>query len=200
MLGFLDAAVAFPTALFTVLMGVVSFYWLLALVGLVEFDSDLDLPDLSSLAGLMAVVGLHGVPFSIVASLLILISWTLSCLGAMWLLPLLPGADAFYVGGTLMALASVSLAVPVAARIVSPMRGLFVTHAAVSNTSLVGQRCKVLTMTVDERTGRAEVPQVGASINIKVWATTPNLLVRGSNARVVSYDEKKAGYCIEPDE
>jgi hypothetical protein len=58
MVSFLDAVVAFPTAIFTTLLGVVAFYWLLALLGLVDFDSgeaDLDVdpamtyPDLGSL-------------------------------------------------------------------------------------------------------------------------------------------------------
>ena len=45
MVSFLDAVVAFPTAIFTTLLGVVAFYWVLALLGLVDFDSgeaDLD--------------------------------------------------------------------------------------------------------------------------------------------------------------
>ena len=208
MVSFLDAVVAFPTAIFTTLLGVVAFYWLLALLGLVDFDSgdaDLDAdpamtdPDLGSLAGLIVAFGLQGVPLSIVFSLLVLLTWTLTCLGAMWLLALLPGTISVYVGGTLLALASVSLAVPMAARILKPLRGLFVTHAAINNASLVGQHCKVLTQTVDEKSGRAEVSQRGASINIRVWAHTPNPLARGCNARVVAYEEKTARYRIEAD-
>lgn len=206
MVSFMDAAIAFPTAIFTTLLGVVAFYWVLALLGLVDFDSaeaDIDVdpamtdPDLGSLAGIIVAFGLQGVPFSIVLSLLVLLSWTLSCLGAMWLLALLSSSIPVYVGGTLLALASVSLAVPLTARIVKPLRGLFVTHAAITNASLVGQTCKVLTQTVDEHSGRAEVSQLGASINIRVWANTPNHLARGSMARVAAYDEKSASYRIE---
>jgi hypothetical protein len=206
MLGFADAALAFPTAIFTTLLGVAGFYWLLALVGLVDFDSgdlnadaDFTDPDVGSLAGIIVAFGLQGVPFSIVFSLLVLLSWMLSCLGAMWLLALLPGSIPVYVSGTLLALASVSLAVPITARIVKPLRGLFVTHAAIHNASLVGQHCKVLTQGVDEKMGRAEVLQRGANINIRVWARVPNSLVRGSVARVVVYDEETARYRIEAD-
>lgn len=206
MVSFLDAAIAFPTAIFTTLLGVVAFYWVLALVGLVDLDSgdvggdaDLGDADLGSLAGVLAAFGLHGVPFTIVASLLVLIAWTLSCLGAMWLMALLPGTIPVYVGGSLLALVSVSLAVPIAARLLKPLRGLFVTHAAITNASLVGQHCKVLTQTVDEKIGRAEVSQRGANINIRVWAATPNALARGSLARIVAYEEKSARYRIEAD-
>ncbi len=206
MLGFPDAVLAFPTAIFTTLLGVAAFYWLLALVGLVDFESvdlhadpDIADPDVSSLAGIIVAFGLHGVPFSIVFSLLVLLSWTLSCLGAMWLLGLLPASIPIYVSGSLLALASVSLAVPIAARMVKPLRRLFVTHAAISNASLVGQHCKVLTQTVDEKNGRAEVVQRGANINIRVWARMPNTLARGGSARIVAYDEQTARYRIEAD-
>lgn len=203
---FLDAAVAFPTAIFTTLLGVVLLYWLLALLGLVDFESggtelesghDLTGHDLGTLAATIVAFGLHGVPLSIVVSLLVLIGWTLSCLGGMWIIPLLPGSAPAYASGTLLALASVSLAVPLASRLVRPMRGLFVTHAAIQNASLVGQSCKVLTQTVDEKSGRAEVAQRGTDINIRVWASTPNPLVRGAMARIVAYEEKTARYRIE---
>lgn len=205
---FLQAASAFPTAIFTTLLGVAAFYWLLALLGLVDFETteiethtgdDMGAHDLGSLGSFIVAFGLHGVPISIVLSLLILITWTLTCLGAMWLLPLLPGAAPAYVTGTLLALASLSLAVPISARLIKPLRGLFVTHAAISNASLVGQHCKVLTQTVDEKSGRAEVSQRGANLNIRVWAHTPNPLARGSHARVVAYEEKTARYRIEAD-
>lgn len=205
---FLNAVTAYPTGIFTTLLGVVLIYWLLALVGIVDFESggvdieqgtDGDVADLGTLASYVVAFGLHGVPFSIVLSLLVLVSWTLSCLGGMWLLPLLPGTAPVYAGGTVLALASVSLAVPVAARLVRPLRGLFVTHAAIHNASLVGQSCKVLTQTVDDKLGRAEVAQRGTSLNIRVWAPTPNTLVRGSQARIVGYEEKSARYRIEPE-
>ena len=62
-----------------------------------------------------------------------------------------------------------------------------------------GQHCKVLTQTVDEKSGRAEVSQRGANINIRVWAHTPNALARGSHARIAAYEEKTARYRIEAD-
>ncbi|MGE0330797.1 MAG: ubiquinone biosynthesis protein [Ramlibacter sp.] len=173
----------------------------MALLGAVDFESGgVDAtadPDLGTLAGYVVAFGLHGVPFSIVISLLVLVSWTLSCLGGMWLLPLLPDTALAYAGGAVLALASASLSVPVAARLVRPMRGLFVTHTAIHNASLVGQSCKVLTQTVDEKLGRAEVAQRGSNLNIRVWAPTPNTLTRGATARIVAYEDKSARYRIE---
>ena len=205
---FLNAATSFPTAVFTTLLGVVLVYWLLAVLGMVDFESDglpfatghdADGPDLGTLASYVVAFGLHGVPFSIVLSLLVLLSWTATCLGAMWLLPLLPGTVVTVAGGVLLALASFSLAVPLTSLLIRPLHGLFVTHGAIRNASLVGQACKVLTQSVDDKVGRAEVLQRGASINIRVWAATPNTLGRGHTARIVAYEEKSARYRIEAD-
>lgn len=205
MVSFLDAVVSFPTALFTTFLGVVLFYWLLALLGVVDFESldlepgsaaEVDGFEISTVASYVVAFGLHGVPFSIAVSLVILVSWTLSCLAAMWVLPMVPGDAAHYAAGGVLFLASLSLAVTISARMIRPLRGLFITHSAINNASLVGKTCKVLTQTVDEKIGRAEVAQHGASINIRVWTPVPNALARGSSARIVAYDEKTARYKV----
>ncbi len=206
--GFLDAAIGYPTAIYTALLGMVLFYWVLAIVGLVDFESsDLDLDiqadgdagDISVLASYIVAMGLNGVPFSIVVSLLVLISWTLSCLAGMWVLPLVPTTVLSVLAGTAVLLVSFALAIVATARIIRPLRGLFVTHAAIANASLVGQSCKVLTGRVDEKVGRAEVRTRGAGINIRVWARTPNTLTKGSSALVIAYDAAAARFLIESD-
>ncbi len=206
MTGFLPAAFAYPTALLTALLGVVVVYWLLALVGLVDFEgdglevqADADAGELSTLATYLVALGLNGVPFSIVASLIVLIGWTVCALGAQWLLPWVPTALLGFVAGTALLLVSLALAVVLTARAVRPLRPLFVTHNAPDNAALVGQRCTVLTGTVDERVGRAEVAQRGASLNVRVWAPAPNAFTKGSSARIVDYDALQARYRIEPD-
>lgn len=205
---FFDAVTSYPTAIYTALLGAVLFYWVLALVGLVDFDSsgfDLDLQvdgavnDIGSLAGFVIAFGLDGVPFSIVVSLLVLASWTLSCLAGMWLLPLVPTALLGFVAGTGVLLGSFALALPITARLLRPTRKLFVTHNAVSNGGLVGQPCVVTTSTVDEQFGYAEVRRRGAGLNVKVWARSPNTLTKGSNARLAEYDAAGERFLIEPE-
>lgn len=204
--GFLTAASSFPTAIFSTLLGVVMIYWLLAVIGIVDIEHHglhfadahaAGADDLGTIAGVAHMLGLQGVPLSVAFSLLVLIAWTLSCLGGMWLLPLLPGAVTIG-AGAILGLASLSLAVPLARLAARPLRGLFVTHAAIHNVSLVGETCKVITGTVDEKVGRAEVAQRGSNLNIRVWAPAPNALRRGSLARIVAYDEARSRYRIEP--
>lgn len=207
---FFAAAVGYPTAIYTTLLAVVLVYWLLAIVGIVDFESggldldldthaDGDIDDIGVIASYAVALGLNGVPFSVVVSLLVLIGWMLSCLAGMWLLPLVPTLVLKILAGTAVLLGSLAVAIPITARIIRPMRGLFVTHTAVSNAALVGQICRVLTRSVDERFGRAQIERRGASLNIRVWARTPNALTKGSAARIVEYDEAGARYLIEPE-
>jgi hypothetical protein len=206
--GFIDAAIGSPTAIYTALLGMVLFYWVLAIVGLVDFEStDLDLDiqadgdagDISVLATYIVAMGLNGVPFSVVVSLLVLISWTISCLAGMWVLPLVPTTVLAVVAGTAVLVVSFALSIVATARIIRPLRRLFVTHAAVANASLVGLTCKVLTGRVDEKVGRAEVSTRGAGINIRVWARTPNTLTKGSSALISAYDAAAGRFLIEAD-
>lgn len=207
MQSFAATVLAYPTALYTALLGMVLFYWLLALLGLVDFEAgglDLDLDgdpgSVGTIAGYLVAFGLGGVPFSVVASLLVLISWTLCSLAAMWLLPLVPTAVLRTVVGTGAAVAALAVALPLAAAAVRPLRNLFVTHGALSNAALVGLPCRILTRTVDEKFGRAEVDTRGASVNIRIFADTPNRLARGATAIIIDYDPATARYRVQASE
>lgn len=208
MAGFIDAAIGFPTAIYTALLAVVLLYWLLAIVGMVDFESsgiDLDIDthvdgeidDLGTVASYVVAFGLNGVPFSIAVSLIVLVAWTLACLAAMWLLPLVPTTILRTLAGLVVLGASFAAALPATAALIRPLRRLFVSHNALPSAALVGHTCCVLTHSVDERFGRAEVTQRGAGINIRVWARTPNALTKGSPARIVDYDAAGHRYLIE---
>ncbi len=203
------AAFSYPTAIYTALLGAVVFYWLLALIGLIDFDDghagldfdlDGDVGDIGTVAAYLIAFGLGGVPLSVVVSLLVLIGWTLCCLFAMWLLPLVPTTVLQSVAGTAGLLGSFALTLPLTAAVVRPLRKLFVTHGAISNAALVGQPCRILTRSVDEKFGRAEVSGRGPSYNIRVYADTPNSLTRGSTAIITDYDSSGARYHVRAEE
>lgn len=210
MVSFMDAALGFPTVVLSALLGVAVVYWLLALVGVVDIDhgdvhidlnhelqADAHIDDLGTLAGFIVAFGLNGVPISVVVTLLLLAAWTISCMADMWLLPLVPTLPLQVAAGAAVLAASLALAIPITARAIRPLRGLFVTHAAISNAALVGQSCRVITQTVNERFGRAEVAQRGANINIRVWAHSPNGLSKGHAALILEYDAGAQRYLIE---
>ena len=216
---FMDAVVGYPTAIYTVLLGVVVIYWVLAVLGMIDIGhsgvdlhvdaphvhvdapsvhthADTDSHDIGHIASYVVALGLNGVPFSVAVSLLVLVSWTLCCLGGEWLLPLVPTMLLKLVAGTVLLVASAAIAIPITAVAIRPLRGLFVSHTAVSNAALVGQACRVVTGVVNEKDGRAEISRRGASLNIRVWAPTPNTLKRGSHALILEYDEVAGRYLI----
>jgi hypothetical protein len=206
----IDAAIGYPTAIFTALLLVVLIYWLLALVGWVDFESsgvdmelelqaDGDPGEISTLAGYVVALGLNGVPFSIVVSLLVLVAWTLSCLAGEWLMPWVPTWPLQLLIGTGVLVLSVALAIFITARLIRPLRGLFVTHQAVANASFVGQTCTVMSQKVDARSGYAEVAQRGANIQIRIRAEGDNRLTKGDAARILEYDEAANRYLVAPD-
>ena len=100
----LTLIVGWPTGVYTVLLGVVVLYWLMALVGVVNFDhghlhidAHHEVPNhsggehLSTIAGYVVAFGLSGVPFSIVISLVTLIAWVITGLISQYLLSWVPG-------------------------------------------------------------------------------------------------------------
>src|SRR5688572_27791100 len=133
---FMDAVTGYPTAIYTVLLGVVVIYWVLAVAGMVDIENsgidvdlqthaDGDTSDVGQLASYVVAFGLNGVPFSVAVSLLVLVSWTLSCLGGEWLLPLVPTLPLKLLAGTVLLVASAAIAIPVTAVAIRPLRGLF---------------------------------------------------------------------------
>lgn len=201
---------SFPTAIPTVLLAVLMIYWLLSIIGIVDMgeslDIDLDMdaghvahdtPDLHTLAGYLVAMGLGGVPLSVAASVLVFFTWLLTALLHQYALAWVPTEILRALAGTAGLLLAVALAIPISARVLKPMRGLFVKHEARRNESLVGLDCKIVTQKVDTAFGRAEVDAHGASINIRVWADVPNGLAKNSKAIIVAYDETTEQYEVQ---
>jgi hypothetical protein len=213
---FLSVIFGFPTAIFTVLLIVVLFYWLLATFGLVdlgEHDADLGdagdvghlhadghTEDMGTLAGYLVAFGLNGVPISVVASLLVLVAWTISALSGIWFVRHVPTELLRWVAGAGVLIAAGGLSLVITARLVRPLRGVFRTKYATTHASLVGQECVIWTSEVNATVGRAEVAQRGAPLNIRIWADTPNALKRGDKALIVEYDAAAKRYRVEPAE
>jgi hypothetical protein len=215
---FLNLIFAFPTAIFTALLGVVLIYWLLAIVGLVDIShghveletghveisdvhaSHTEITDVSGWASIVVALGLGGVPISIVVSLITLTSWFLSALGQEFLLPLVPALPLGQVlgwgAGIILGLSAFILSIPFTAMAIRPLRRVFVTHNAVSNQSLVGQSCRIITLTVDEKFGRAEVQTGGVSHNVRVWARTPNDFKKGDEGTLAEYNQATGQYLV----
>ncbi len=209
---------SFPTAVPTVLLGILLIYWTLSIVGLVDLGDNLEIDagdgaqlesahhelqaqshdtDLHSLAGYLVALGLGGVPLSIAATLLAFFTWLLTALLHQYVVALVPGALLQVLLGAGALLLAAAVSIPISAQLIKPLRGLFVKHHARSNRSLVGLDCRIVTQSVDEKFGRAEVRDLGASLNIRVWARTPNTLTKNSAAVILAYDEAVQQYEVQ---
>ena len=211
----LQLLTTFPTAVPTVLLAVLLIYWLMSIVGIVdlgdavhahghvEFDGmeaahgAHEAADLHTLAGYLVALGLGGVPLSVVASVLVFFTWLGTALLHNYVVAFLPTDIVRAVSGAAVLVLAAALAIPVSARVIKPMRGLFVKHTARSNSSLVGLECKITTEKVDGNFGRAQVANPGGGINIRVWADAPNALRKNSTAIIVAYDDTKGQYEVQ---
>ncbi|WP_426168950.1 ubiquinone biosynthesis protein [Pseudoduganella sp. R-34] len=192
---------SFPTAIPSVLLIILLVYWTLSLVGVLDLgeniEGDADHADLETLAFWLVALGLGGVPFSIVATLLVFFTWLPTALLHEYVLAWLPAGVLQWVGGAVILLAAAGFSVWLSARVVKPLRALFVKHHAPENRSLVGHTCRIVTLSVDEKFGRAEVESSGASLNIRVWASSPNSLGKDALAVIVAYDEALQQYEVQ---
>jgi len=205
-----------PTIVYSVLLCVALLYWLLGIIGLVDVSHhgiDFDhggieahggdvhaegdhMPNVASYA---VAFGLTGVPLSIVLTLLSIFGWTATALATRYLLPLLPGGMTRTLVGLLIVVLALIPAIFFTALFSKPLRGLFAAHPAPSNESLIGLRCRVTTLKVSENFGQGSVDNRGASYNIKIAASEPNTLGKGSMTAIVSYHPKTQRYLVEPD-
>lgn len=206
---------SFPTSVPTVLLAVLMIYWLLSIVGIADIGDSVDLhtdihavdgmdaahggheADLHTLAGYLVALGLGGVPLSVVASVLVFFTWLATALLHRYVMVLVPTETLRMLAGAGVLLFTAALAIPISARVIRPMRGLFVKHEARSNGSLVGMYCKIITETVDTAFGRAMLDNHGTSLNIRVWAAVPNTLRKNAKAVILAYDETTGQFEVQ---
>jgi hypothetical protein len=198
---FLNIVSSFPTVVFTVLLGVILLYWLLAILGAVDIDVldmdldvDTDISNVGGLTGLLSTLGLSGPPVTVTLSVLTILSWLFSYFSSAYLLVLVPW-DMFreFIGAGLL-VGCFIVSIPVTAQVIKPLKGLFVVHSAKSKSHFIGATCKITTLEVSETFGQAEIDDGQARIIVSVRANTPNALTKGDKAKVTSYDKEKGTY------
>jgi|CXWL01.1.fsa_nt_gi hypothetical protein len=211
MSSFMYALTHYPGIIPSILIGALLVFWLLALLGLLDFDhvgpdwlgghhgAEVHGPDGhgdDTDGGTLMALGLDKLPLSIVASGVAFYWWLLTMLSVGFVLSWLPLP--LFISGTLVLIATLVVSVALAAISLRPLRPLFVVHKGVTQESVLGKVCKILTLTVDERFGQAEVPVgQGSPLNLRVYAHSPNTLTKGSTALIIDLDERSGRYRVE---
>lgn len=192
MTGFLDATLAFPTALFSFLLLVAIGYWVVVLLSLVDvdpFDGSGVGHDVGDAA--VSAIGLGGAPVTVVLTVLIALAWFLSLAGnaAMGSIPVarLAVLPVALVGAWLGTRS-----------VVVPMRRLLPDHPPPSRLDFVGRPCVVRTGEVSPEFGQAEVTADDGSTAIIQVRLTGYAVGVGWVGLIYDYDTEREAFWITP--
>jgi len=216
MFEFFQACLAFPTVVFSLLLGVVLIYWLFVFLGALDLemldlgaDTELDLDcelDASADAGdadasprsvfadWLNRLDLTEVPLTVSLSLFLLLAWTLCFVAVETIGP----AATTLVWGASLATVSTLVSLVLTSRFALLLKPMFRTHYAPLRRSLVGQVCEITTLGVDDGYGQAEVRDGGAGLLIQVRSSNAERLARGSRALIFNYDATREIFQVKP--
>jgi hypothetical protein len=203
---------SFPTAFFTFFLLVTVLYWLVAVLGFVEIDFlDFDIPDLDGaldvnlegdlstpdvLAGLMLRFGLHGVPVTIIISLISLFGWLVSYYTVHFLFGLVPDGLLRFIVGIPVLIGALYVGTMITAVLIKPLRPLFQKAQQQTTKHILGQTAIVRTSRVDQDFGEVTLEDGGAGLILKVRATGDNTFVKGDRVVLLEYVKENNVYRV----
>lgn len=207
----LAVSLSYPTLVYSVLLVVAIGYWLLAMIGAVgvdtlDLDADLDVDadvdadidlDAGAVVGFWAGLSLRKIPVTIALTLLFFVGWLICNLTSHYLGGLLTALVPVSVWGTAVLLGATVLAVLLASFVSIPLVPLFDTHEAASRSDLVGKVIEVRTGRVDRQFGQGVAEDGGAGLLVEIRCE-PDRLKRGDKALVISHDDLREFYEVEP--
>ena len=210
---FLTIIVGFPTVIYTVLLAVMGFYWLIAAFGLVDIDVlDLDLDtdididtdvdfsptNLEGIAGLLVTLGLTGVPLTIILTLITMTAWIATYFIAYLINGWFISSFVSYLVGGAVILIAFGISIPVTANVIKPLKPLFAKAYATENVEreLLGRAVKVRSSKVDNKFGEAVFVDGGTNLILKVRCDEGRSFAKGDTARIIEFNEIDKTYLI----
>ena len=199
---FLQTALTFPTLLYSILLAFCAIYWLLASTGLVDIDAldgllggDGDSHHASDSAGLLARLGLGGVPIMIVLTVLSFFGWLATYFVHLFLLQHLP-APLRLIGGIATLVGALAPGVFITSLLLRPVRKLMVKLRPPVAPSLLGRAGTVISPEVDGKHGRAEFADGGAGLILQVRVAPPTTFRRGDRVVLLEHDATANTYLV----
>jgi hypothetical protein len=195
---------SFPTAIFSFFVIISAFYWLIAVLGLVDIDIlDVDLPEpdadignINALAGLMMKFGLNGVPVTIIVTLLSMNGWLLCYYGVHFFVNGIEAPLLNFLAGLGVFFASLWVSVMITSVLIRPIRKFFKLEARNSQKTILGQTLIVRTSRIDENFGEATLNDGGAGLVLKVRSSEANSFKKGDTVVPIEYLEEKNAYRV----
>jgi hypothetical protein len=198
---FLQTALTFPTLVFSILLGVSAVYWLLAASGLDDGDAvdgllsgDSDSGEAGVAAGMLAKLGLSGVPVMVVFTTFSFMGWLGTYFVHLLGLGQVPEQMRTLAGfGALLAMFFVAVA---ATSIVLRPVSRAMAKLRPAEVSLIGQAGVVITPTLASNYGQAAFDDGGAGLILQVRYDDPHPLQRGDRIVLIEYLEGQNAYRV----
>lgn len=197
---------AFPTAIFSVALGIAILYWLLVIAGMLDLDllsfADHDAGH-DPAAGHNANVVLEflrigQVPLTIIASIFVTAAWVVSLAASTFVRPLVPGWS-WWIFGLAALAAAIAVGAFATGLATAPLARIFAVKGNFSAGDLIGSMVEVTSSTVEPRYGTARHDRPsGEDIIINVGCDPVHVFKRGDKAVVMDYDRATGVYRIAP--
>lgn len=199
---FLSTALTFPTLIYSILLAVCVAYWLIAATGAVDTDAidgllatDGDGSEPSNAAGMLARLGLSGVPLMLVLTVLAFTGWVLTYFVHLLLLRHLPDALRLIAGIGTVVVALLPGAF-ITSLLLRPVAKLVNRLRPPEPPTLLGRAGTVISPYVDDQDGRAEIADGGAGLILQV-RTQPGLrLSRGDRVVLIEHVPATNSYVV----
>jgi hypothetical protein len=197
---FFQVISSYPTSVYTVILGIMLVFWLFAILGMLDidlipsevddglFDADFD-GDIPGFIGLLHTLGLTGVPFTLVISIITLIGFTLTYFVSAYLLLPMGSKLILYGAGSFVLIFTFAIAIPLTAKLIKPMKPLFIKHFAPENKDFIGYPCTVQSSRVDQKFGIGIIETGGSPLQIDIRTKAANTFKKGMAVRILDYDE-----------
>lgn len=208
MIEFLQVCLTFPTVAYSILLAFCVVYWLLAMTGLFDIDSidgmligegqlgdASDAGDPTAIAGMLARLGLSGVPVMVVLTVLFFLGWLVTYFVHLLVLQHLP--DSLRVlTGIATVVGALLPGVLVTSLLLRPVSRLLVKLRPPVAKSILGRVGTVTSPVVDAQGGRAEFGDGGAGLILQVRAAPGTTFVRGDRVVLLSHDAQANTHAV----
>ena len=204
---FLQTALTWPTLAYSIVLAACVIYWCLAATGLTEIDGVDGMlagddghghHDASAVAGVLAMLGLGGVPVMVAVTLVAAFGWFGTYFVQLLLLEHLPALLRSFAGaGT--ALVMLVPAVLLSAMIVRPIRRVLARLKLSAQPTILGKVAIVSSADVSDQHGTATLDDGGAGLVLQVRFDDPHRFRRGDRVVLLEYLGDRHAYRVLPE-
>lgn len=184
---FLTTSLGYPTLAWSIVLGGLLLFWLVAALGMLGMDAlDIDLGD-GDAGGMASRLGLDGLPTLVVLSVLAFFAWILTYFVQLLVLAPLPALLRYGLGTVVLLLSPVP-AILLTALVLRPLRRLVLRMRPLPAASLLGRVAVVRTPEVDAHHGMAELDDGGAGLILQVRHDGDAPILRGERVVLLEHD------------